>query len=405
MLFNLYPAHPATAKTRATFRGRLIGALSLLLCYPLLAATPPVPQTPSKQTPVAPAAPLTAATPAAALNTNKELALKIWTLTNGDKTLSHIKAGLGGSESQMSLSIDKSMAEKIIAVLNQAFDPVPAQIQGYVAEKANPEQLTAIIKWLESFYGKKVREAEAKSQIQYNDLERNVPLKEPKFSKEREALYKRYERVALEATNKIITETVEFYLVINNSTKPPTERIAPKELEQTLKLNRVKMQSLTQQLLPHLFAATYRDLIVDEVKVYVDFLETPAGQSYLQLNSDAYVHALRKTRPEVLLKLAGIFEDELAVLSPYSKETFSEAKQNQLMVTMLKRFGKAALVSAILEVRGGQITILRNNQEQEVFGRPNQDFITVNTLMKDMRKAKLDIRRYYQLVQKHARQG
>lgn len=401
MLFKSQPANISLIKI-------FISATALLFCQPLLAAnpstttTPPPKQTPATTVPVTPANP--AATPAKPPNTNLELAKKIWLLTNGDKTITHIKTGLGGSESQMSISIDKSMAEKIIAVLNQAFDPVPEQIQGYVAEKGDTEQLTAIIKWLESFYGKKVREAEAKMQIQYNELERTVPLKEPKFSKEREALYKRYERIALEANTKFIAETVEFYTVINNSTKPPTERIAPKQLEQMLKLNQVKMNSLTQQLLPHLFASTYRDLIVDELKVYIDFLETPAGQSYLQLTTDSYVYALRKTRPEVLLKLAGIFEDELAILSPYSKEALSEAKQHQLLVTMMKRFGKHALIGAILEVRGGQITILRNNQEQEVFGRPNQDFITVNTLMKDMHKAKLDIRRYYQLVQKHARQ-
>lgn len=392
----LFAPHPAIRAATMIF----FSTTALLLCQPLLAAPPPATPPAAKQT-VTPVP----ANPAKPLVANLELAKKIWQLTNGDKTITHVKAGLGGGESQMSISIDKNMAEKITAVLNQAFDPVPEQIQAYIAEKGNPEQLTAIVKWLESFYGKKVREAEAKSQIQYNELERNVPLKEPKFSKEREALYKRYEQIALESNSKIITETLEFYQVINNSTKPPTERVAPKQLEQTLKLNQVKLNGLTQQLLPHLFASTYRDLIVDELKVYIDFLETPAGKSYLQLTTDAYIHSLRKTRPEVLLKLADIFEDELAILSPYSKEVLSEAKQNQLMVTMLKRFGKHALISAILEVRGGQITILRNNQEQEVFGRPNQDFITVNTLIKDMRKAKLDIRRYYQLVQKHVRQG
>ena len=342
----------------------LFSTAVLLVCQPLLAATPPTTTLAPKQAAaaVAPASAAPTAAPAKPLNSNPELAKKIWLLINGDKTISHVKSGLGGGESQMSLSIDKNMAEKITAVLNQAFDPAPEQIQAYIAEKGNPEHLAAIVKWLESHYGKKVREAESKSQIQYSELERNVPLKEPKFSKEREALYKRYERIALESNTKIITETLEFYAVINNSTKPPTERVAPKELEQTLKLNKDKMSVLTQQVLPHLFASTYRDLIVDDIKVYIDFLETPAGNSYLQLTTDAYTNTLRKLRPDVLLKLADIFEDELAVLSPYSKETLSEAKQTQLMTTMLKRFGKHALISAILEVRGGQITILRNNQ-------------------------------------------
>ena len=238
MLFALQP-------TLLPLANLFFTASALLLCNPLLAANPTAtPTSPTKQSTVtAPALPPAnpAAAPAKPGNTNLDLAKKIWVLTNGDKTITHIKSGLGGGESQMSLSIDKNMAEKITAVLNQTFDPAPDLIQHYVAEKANPEQLATIIKWLESFYGKKVREAEVKSQIQYNELESTVPLKEPKFSKEREALYKRYERIALEANTKTISETVEFYHIVNNSTKPPTERIGPKQLEQTLKINQVKI--------------------------------------------------------------------------------------------------------------------------------------------------------------------
>ncbi|MBI3560941.1 MAG: hypothetical protein HY080_04405 [Gammaproteobacteria bacterium] len=345
-------------------------------------------------------------TAAPAAGSVAELAHKIWIFANGEKTLNQIKAGLGGTENQLSVSIDKPMAEKINNVLTEAFDPVPGLFQDYVVQNGKPEQLAAITKWMESPFGKKVREAEARAPaLQYNELERTVPLKEPKFSTEREALYKRYEKIAYAANARIITATMEFYTVINNGIKPPTERMPPKELEQTLKLAHTRMATITQQLLPHLFASTYRDMIVDELKIYINFLETDAGHAYLQLTSNAYVAALEKIRPGVLLKLASIFEDELAVLSPYSKEPLSEQKQRQLLITMIKRFGKPPLIGAILDIRGGQITIVRGGVQQETFGRPNHEYINVDTIIKDLHLSKIDLRRYYQVVQKHVRSG
>lgn len=366
--------------------------------------TPAVSTTPAA-TPARPAA-APGATPPPAAGSAADLAARIWVLSGGDKTLSQIKAGLSSGEGHLSVAIDKPMADKITEVLNQALDPVPVLYQDYIAKNGKTDQLASIVKWLESPFGKKVREAEAKAPpLQYHELERTIPLKEPKFSKEREVLYKRYEKIAYETNYKFISETSDFYMVVNNGIKPPTERTAAKDMEQALKLNRVKMSELTRQLLPHLFASTYREMIVDELKIYIDFLESEPGRAYLNLNTDAYVNALQKTRPDVLLKLAGIFEDELAVLSPYSKEVLSDARQKQLMTTMLKRFGKPPLIGAILEIRGGQMTIVRNGVEQEVYGRPNQDFVTVDTLMKDMRKARYDLRRYYQVVQKRVQMG
>ena len=356
-------------------------------------------------TPVA-AQPTPVATPPPQQGSPAFYASKIWELTGGTRTLSQIKAGLSGNESQYSLSIDKNMAEKINGVLTQAFDPVPALFQDYIAKTGRPDQLAAIVKWLESPFGKKVQDAEGKAPpLQYNELERTIPLKEPKFSKEREQLYQRYDKVVYATTNKMISETVEFYLLVNNGIKPPTERMPPKEIEQAAKLKRTQMSTLTQQLLPHLFASTYRDMIVDELRIYINFLETDNGRAYLQLTSDAYVYALQKVRPDVLLKLASIFEDELAILSPYSKEPLSEQKQKQLLNTMIKRFGKPPLIGAILEIRGGQITIVRHGAEQEAFGRPNHEFVTTDTIMKDLRKAHMDMRRYYQVVQKRVRMG
>ena len=377
----------------------------------VIAAQPPAakPNTAVQLAPiVTPAAahPAPVATPPPQQGSPAFYAAKLWELTGGTRTLNQIKAGLGGSESQYSVAVDKNMAEKINGVLTQAFDPVPALFQDYIAKNGRPDQLAAIVKWLESPFGKKVQEAEAKAPpLQYNELERTIPLKEPKFSKEREQLFQRYDKVVYESTNKLIAETAEFYLLVNNGIKPPTERLSAKDLDQAAKLKRTQMGTLTQQLLPHLFASTYRDMIVDELRIYINFLETDNGRAYLKLTSDAYVNAFQKVRPDVLLKLASIFEDELAILSPYSKEPLSEQKQKQLMNTMIKRFGKPPLIGAILEIRGGQITIVRHGVEQETFGRPNHDFVSVDTLMKDLRKAHIDMRRYYQVVQKRVRMG
>lgn len=378
----------------------------LLLSSVYALSAPPAPAKPAPLTPPAAVVTPAPATVKSAAGSSADFAHKIWLFTNGEKTLTQLKTGLSGGDSQLSISIDKPMAEKINAVLSQAFDPIPGLFENYVAATGKPAQLAEIVKWLDSPFGKKVREAEAKAPpLQYNELERTIPLKEPKFSKEREQLYKRYEKAAYDSTAKMITETVEFYTVVNNGIKPPTERISPKELDQAVKLSRERMSSLTQQLLPHLFASTYRDMIVDELGVYIKFLETDAGQTYLRLTTDAYVTALQKVRPSVLLKLADIFDDELAILSPYSKEPLTPQKQRQLMTTMIKRYGKPPLIGAILEIRGGQITIIRHGAQQEMYGRPSHDLVSVDTLLKDLALAKTDMRRYYQVVQKRVKSG
>ena len=91
------------------------------------------------------------------------------------------------------------------------------------------------------------------------------------------------------------------------------------------------------------------------------------------------------------------------MLSPYSKAKLSDAQQRQLMALLIKEHGKPIVIRAMLEARNGEMTIMYKGEDKEVFGRPNQEYVTLDTLMRDLDRSGKDIREFYKIVQKYLR--
>jgi len=136
----------------------------------------------------------------------------------------------------------------------------------------------------------------------------------------------------------------------------------------------------------------------------LNYLDSEAGRHYNDLLLDAYIDATKVTRPKTLLQISKLFGDEMAILSPYSKEKLTEAKQRELMAMLIKQYGKPSIIRAMVDARAGQITIkTKDGDTKEVYGRPNHQLVTLDTLMTDLSKSGMDIRGFYKILQKQQR--
>jgi len=239
--------------------------------------------------------------------------------------------------------------------------------------------------------------------VLFNDPEVGVPISKDDLSQERAELQTRFGRLMYATVNTYLGGTLEHFMTLQNNTRPPEQRMTDKELEQQVKLASVKVGGITSQLLPHVFTRTFSELSLEELTVYMNYLDSEGGKHVTDLMLDAYLDALRKSRPKALLSLSKLFEDELSILSPYSKEKLTEAKQRELMDMLIKQHGKDTIIRAMLEARVGQMTIKTADDTKEVYGRPSHKLVTLDTLMMDLDKSGMDIRRFYQIVQKKLR--
>jgi len=341
--------------------------------------------------------------PSFADNKTKELVYKLWEINSSDKLLNEIKKSLVEGEDSLVAGLDKTNAEKISGIVDDNFTAIRKQMLNYMVTNGRASVLERAHKWLVTPLGQKISRMELSTQSFFNDPEAGIPKKAPEFSKERASLLTKFEHIVFAPANTFLSKTMEHFIYLQNHTRPPNKRLSEKELEQGAKLISVKMSSITTQSLPHIFDKVYGPLSLEEVTVYLNFLDSEGGKGYNDLFLDAYIDALSKTRPSALLQLSKLFEDELSILSPYSKVKLDDKKQRELMELLIKRHGMQTIIIAMLDARGGQMTINYNGDEKEVYGRPNHKYVTLDTLMMDLSRSGKNIRSFYQIVQKKLR--
>jgi hypothetical protein len=237
----------------------------------------------------------------------------------------------------------------------------------------------------------------------FSDPEAPIPVKEAEISKDRELLKTKFKGLMFTPANGFSEHTLAHFLTLQNHTRPPNHRLTEVELKQKIKISKVKLSSITQAVIPHAFDRNFGELSLEEVTVTLNFLASDAGKAFTDLALDAYAYAITQTEPKALLELSKLFEDELSILSPYSKKKISASKARELMALLIKRHGKSTIIRAMIEARHGQMTIVKNGEEKEVYGRPNHKLVTLDTLMKDLERSGKDIREFYKIVQEKLR--
>lgn len=336
-------------------------------------------------------------------NENRQLVAKLWPATGGDMLLERIKTSMLTGEENLLAGLEAENSQKIQAIVEQNFVDIKAHMLDYMIRNGRSTMLKQAHNFLETPLGVKLSKMNLNSQSLFNDPETGVPISRDDLSPERAELQSRFGRLMYATVNTYLSATLEHFMTLQNHTRPPELRKTDKELEQQIKLASVKLGGVTTQFLPHVFTRTYSELSLEELTVYINYLDSEGGKHVTDLMLDAYLDALVTTRPKVLLSMSKLFEDELAILSPYSKEKLSDAKQRELMAMLIKQHGKATIIRAMLEARAGQMTIKSGGDTKEVYGRPSQELVSLDTLMMDLDRSGMDIRRFYQIVQKKLR--
>lgn len=334
---------------------------------------------------------------------NKNLIYKLWEINATDKLLNDVRLTLLEGEKSLVAGLEKGQADDIRKIVKQNFNSLKPLMIAYMAKNGRTSNFTKAYNWLVTPLGKKISKMELASKSIFSDPEAGVPKKMPEFSKERTALLTKFENLIYAPASSFLFTTMEHFTYLHNHTKPPNKRLSEKNLDQSIKLINVKIGTITTQLLPHIFKKSYGKLSLEEVTVYLNFQASTAGTSYTNLFIDAYIHALKKSRDKALLSLSKLFEDELSILSPYSKKKITSKKARELMAMLIKRHGKQTIIRAMLDARNGQMTIIFNGDEREVTGRPNHKYVTMDTLMMDLDKSGKNIRKFYLIVQEKLR--
>ena len=349
------------------------------------------------------ATPFTRPAEAASNTANKEVVLKLWKMVELDSLLGNIKASMYSGKDNILDGLAGGSEKKIKAIVEHDFALLKPHMQGYMIKQGSSTKLVKAYKWLNTPLGKKVSGMKIISNGLFSDPEAPIPVKDPEISIERQLLKKKFKTLMFAPEKGFSEHTLAHFITLQNHTKPPAQRLTDVEISQKIKIGQVKLSAITQAVIPHVFDRNYTDLSLEETTVTLNFLASDAGKSFTDLILDAFAYAITQTEPKALLEMSKLFEDELSILSPYSKKKINAKQERELMSLLLNRHGKATIIRAMVEARNGKMTIMRKGEEEEVYGRPNQNYVSLDTLMTDLGKSGKSIREFYKIVQKKLR--
>ena len=335
---------------------------------------------------------------------NMDLVLKIWKANDDDLLLDNIKTSLVSGDKNLLSGLTEENVQSVKKIVDNNFADIKTNMLHYMALNGRSTQLKRAYNWLVTPMGQKISKLKLFAVAMFTDPEAGIPVKPPELSPERAELQKRFEKIVFSNVNTFQTATLEHFMALQNQTRQPEQRLSDAQLDQQTKSASVSVSGVTSQVLPHVFNRLFSGLSLEETTVVLNFLDSEGGRHYDDLLLDAYINALKTTRPKALLQISKLFDSELSILSPYSKEQLTEAKQRELMALLIKQYGKPTIIRAMIDARAGQITIkTKDNDTKEVYGRPNHELVSLDTLMTDLSKSGMDIRGFYKILQKQVR--
>ena len=320
-----------------------------------------------------------------------------------DTMLDNIKASVYSGKQNLVSGLDQDNEKKVRLIVEKDFATLKPHMLGFMIQRGSSTKLNHAMQWLSTPLGSKIAEMKLFPLILYTDPEAPIPINEADTSKEREKFKNKFKNQLFTPMASITELTLAHHMTLENHTKAPNQRLPKEKLAEQIKIAKVRIRGIVQQIIPHTFDRNFSGLSLEELTVSMNFLSSEAGKAYIDLIVDAYAYAITQTEPAALLSLSKLYENELSILSPYSKTKITQAKARELMAMLIKQHGKATVIRAMVEARNGQMTIIKNGEESEVFGRPSHTLVTLDTLMKDLDQSGKDIRKFYIIVQKKLR--
>jgi hypothetical protein len=208
---------------------------------------------------------------------------------------------------------DPMVVTTVTAVVRNAFRAADMQSQlvSDLSSSMSDEQLEIVGDWYQTPLAQKVSraEVEASGPQTWQTIESGAPGLQARFKgSERAALFSRYDRAA-RATESAVDTTVAVQLGLATAVAAfqGSGESGFAALKQTIETQRDQTRALIAQQVYDMYLYTYQDLSVDELKDYIGFLETDAGESFTRVVTASIQGSITRPVEAVGRQLARFF--------------------------------------------------------------------------------------------------
>ncbi|UZE95704.1 DUF2059 domain-containing protein [Alkalimarinus alittae] len=212
---------------------------------------------------------------------------------------------------QQSGANNQKMVMQISQIIDHAFgvNESIAVIRKDLSEQLTEQELQTVLEWLDSPLGKKITEMEvgAMSSESFQDMQLQIMDLQKKYrGSEREKLFERFNK-STNATEASLETAIAVQLTLASamsasSTSPqmPSYEYLKKSIED----NRFMMRGVIGQQVYSNYLYTYQALTDQELKAYVDFTGSPAGNRYSLVVNESIKNVLLKPSEVIGTKMA-----------------------------------------------------------------------------------------------------
>ncbi len=207
---------------------------------------------------------------------------------------------------------NQKMVMQISQIIDQAFgiNESIEIIRSDLSSQLTENELTAVLEWLESPLGKKITRMEvaAMSSDAFREMESQLPGLQKKYrGSEREKLFQSFDK-STNATEASIETAIAVQLTLasamaasSSSPQMPSYEYLKKSIED----NRFMMRGVIGQQVFANYLYTYQNLTDEELKAYVDFTASPAGNHYSRVVNESIKSVLLKPSEIIGSKIMG----------------------------------------------------------------------------------------------------
>jgi transcriptional regulator of acetoin/glycerol metabolism len=207
---------------------------------------------------------------------------------------------------------NQKMVTQISQIIDQSFfiNESIEIIRKDLVDQLTETELVSVLEWLDSPLGKKVTAMEVAamtSDAYYEMQSQLLGLQEKYRGSEREKLFQKFDK-STNATEASLETAMAVQLTLasamsasSNSPQMPSYEYLKKSIED----NRFMMRGVIGQQVFANYLYTYQQLTDQELKAYVDFTASPAGQHYSLVVNESIKNVLLKPSEAIGSKIMG----------------------------------------------------------------------------------------------------
>lgn len=193
--------------------------------------------------------------------------------------------------------VDPLIADTIGGIVSRAFSSagIRQQVVQDLDDGLTNNQLQSVLDWYETPLGEKITQAEvaASNPSAWNKIEANAKSLVEKYKgTERADLFSQFDQVS-RATESTVDTAVAVQLGLASAMSAfSSQGPSYEEMKQQIESQRFMLKGLVEQQVYAAYLYTYEQFSLQELKQYIDFLETDAGSDYNRVVTNSIQQAI-----------------------------------------------------------------------------------------------------------------